>query len=310
MITSFFVALLALASIYAVLASIETGIALSMLFPKLSNNPDSSKNIYTPLWEITNVFLVFAVIFVSVIFNNALSSASKIALVPLIFAGAALLLRAIIGLYIFYSSNKIGLIPKLLLITSSYLAPLSVAVVGIDFFLGSSVWSSASGLILLSCALLGITTIGVSFINRHKLPIHNNLKYLMYILFGLWAIDLGFMLPHVLQSTDFGLLRTSLTILIASIAVSAVGFFLYSAAKDKVYELYQYAILIGFITPILLGLDMRPYFINHVISIKTAYGAAAYQSSLVIGTIIATPIVLIGLGLLLKLLLDQQKTKP
>ena len=174
MITSFFVALLALASVYAVLASIEAGISLSMLLPKLSNEPQSSKNAYTPIWEITNVFLVFAVIFVSVIFNNALSTASKIALVPLFFAGGALLLRAICCLYIFYSSNKIGLIPMILLMISSYLAPLSVAVIGIDFFLGHSVWSSRAGLVLLSSAFLGINVMGLAFVNRHKLAISNS----------------------------------------------------------------------------------------------------------------------------------------
>jgi cytochrome bd-type quinol oxidase subunit 2 len=309
MITSFFVALLALASVYALLASIEAGISLSMLFPKLSNEPASSKNAYTPIWEITNVFLVFSVIFVSIIFNNALSTASKIALVPLFFAGSALLLRAICGLYIFYSSNKIGLIPKTLLMISSYLAPLSVAVIGIDFFLGHSVWSSRTGLVLISSAFIGVNIIGLSFINRHKLAISSSVKYLLYVLFGLWAIDLGFMLPHTLMSSDYGLLRIPLTILIASIAVSAVGFYLFSGAKNKVYELYQYTILIGLITPVFLGLDMRPYFINHVITIKAAYGAAAYQSSMVVGTIIAAPIVLVGLVLLFKLLLDDKNLK-
>src|SRR5665213_251861 len=102
MITSFYVALLALASVYSVLASIEAGISLSMLFPKLSNEPQSSKNAYTPIWEITNVFLVFAVVFVGILFNNSLTYAGKIALVPLLFAGSALLTRAISGIYIFY----------------------------------------------------------------------------------------------------------------------------------------------------------------------------------------------------------------
>lgn len=307
MITSFFVALLVLASVYAVLASIEAGIALSMLFPKISNNPKSSKNVYTPIWEITNVFLVFAVVFVSILFNNSLTYASKIALVPLLFAGSALLTRAICGIYIFYSGNRVGLIPKSLLVISSYLAPLSVSVVGIDFFLGSSVWSSTPGLVLLLSAVLSITTIGIAFINRHKLAISSTTKYWLYGLFALWSIDLGFMLPHSLVSFDSGLLRAPLTILISSIAVLAVGFFLYSATKNKIYELYQYAITIGFITPILLGLDVRPYFINHVITIKQAYGAAAYQSSMVVGTIIATPIVLVGVALLVKLLLDRAK---
>jgi cytochrome bd-type quinol oxidase subunit 2 len=286
----------------------ESGIALSMLFPRLSNKPQSNKNIYTPIWEITNVFLVFAVILISIIFNNGLSSASKIALVPLFFAGGALLLRAITGLYIFYSTNRIGFLSKILLIISSYLAPLSVAVIGIDFYLGRSVWSTTPGLILLSASFIGINVIGLAFVNRHKLPISSSVKYLLYLLFGLWSVDLGFMLPHSLMSYDSGLLRASLTILIASIAVSAVGFFLYSAAKNKVYELYQYAILIGFITPVLLGLDERPYFINHLITIKEAYGASAYQSSLLIGSLIGLPIVLIGLGLLAKLLLDKEKT--
>jgi cytochrome bd-type quinol oxidase subunit 2 len=308
MIISFYILFLLLISVYGVLASIETGIALTMLFPKLSNNSIVNKNIYTPIWEITNVFLVFASIIVAVIFNNALSRVSQIAFVPIFLAGAGLLLRAIIGMYIFYSKNKASLAAKLLLIISSYLVPLSVSVIGIDLFIGNSVWSTNSGRVLLLATFLGITVIGLAFANRHKLAISVRSKYLLYTLFALWAIDLGFMLPHSLMFTNSSLLRTPLTILIAAIAISTVAFFLYSAAKNMVYELYQYVILIGFIAPILLGLDLRPYFINHTITIKQAYGAAAYQSSMLIGTIICLPIVVIGFYILIKLLLDQRES--
>jgi len=307
MITFLFVLFIIMASLYGVLASIEAGIALTMLFPKLSNSPLFNKDIYTPIWEITNVFLVLAVIILTVIFNNSLSHFSKIAFVPLFFAGIGLLIRAITGMYIFYSNNKVNLLSKLLLIAASYLAPVSVAVIGVDFFTGKSVWSTNLGLALLLSALLGITVIGLTFANRHKSAISQHSRYLLYILFAFWAIDLGFMLPHFLMSFDSNLLKTPLTILIAVIAVSTVSFFMYSAVKNKVHELYQYAILIGFITPILLGLDSKPYLIYNNITIKQAYGAAAYQSTILIGGIICFPIIAIGFYLLTKLLLDKNR---
>jgi cytochrome bd-type quinol oxidase subunit 2 len=301
--------MLALASIYAVLASIEAGIALTMVLPRLTNNSIASSRIYTPIWEITNVFLVIATTIMSLIFNNVLPHLSHIAFVPLFFAGASLLTRAICGMYIFYSHNKVGLLPRLLLILSSYLAPLSIAVIGIDFFTGKSVWSSSPGIVLISSALLGITVIGLAFNNRHKLAISQSVRYVLYALFALWAIDLGFMLPHSLMKFDNTLLRTPLTILIAAIAISTISFFMYSAVKNKLYELYQYVILIGLITPIFLGIDLRPYLINHVITIKHAYGAAAYQSSIVVGAIISLPILAIGFYLLFKLLVEETRSE-
>ena len=306
MATFLYLIFLTMISTYVVLASIEAGIAVTMLFPKLSNNPSASKSMYTPVWEITNVFLVFATIILTVIFNNVLHYFSQIAFVPLFFAGGGLLLRAIIGMYIFYSHNKAGLWAKVLLVISSYLVPLSIAVIGIDFFTGKSVWSTSSGLILLLAAILGIKVIGLAFSNRHKLAIKPGLKYLLYLLFGLWAIDLGFMLPYSLVSFDNTLLRTGLTILIVVIAISTTSFFLYSAAKNKIHELYQYVILIGFMTPILLGLDLMPYLINNTITIKQAYGAAAYQSSMLVGVIICLPIMAVGFYILAKLMLDQK----
>jgi hypothetical protein len=241
----------------------------------------------------------------AVIFNNGLADVSKIAFVPLFFAGSGLLLRAMTGIYIFYSQNKIGLFPKLLLLVSSYLVPLSMAVIGIDLFTGKSVWSSSTGIILIITTAIGIKTIGLAFINRHKLPISNSIKYSLYVGFGLWAIFLGFLLPHSLMHFDSSLLRSPLTILVAAIAVSTVGFFLYSAAKNKVYELYQYAILIGFIAPILLGFDLRPYLINNTITIQKAYGAAAYQGSMLVGAIITLPFLVLGVYLLVKLIIEK-----
>jgi cytochrome bd-type quinol oxidase subunit 2 len=108
---------------------------------------------------------------------------------------------------------------------------------------------------------------------------------------------------------DNSLLRTPLTILIAAIAISTISFFMYSAVKNKLYELYQYVILIGFITPIFLGIDLRPYLINHVITIKDAYGAVAYQTSILVGAIISLPIMAIGFYLLFKLLVEETRTK-
>lgn len=43
-------------AIYGVLCGIECGVALVRLFPALSGDTQKSQYLFTPVWEITNVF--------------------------------------------------------------------------------------------------------------------------------------------------------------------------------------------------------------------------------------------------------------
>src|SRR5689334_18260942 len=93
---------LALFGIYLWLSSIACAAALARLFPTIAGADNRSRLFFTPLWEVTNVFLVFGFTAFSVFFNNALVPINS-AVLPILSVGmVALLLRASLVLYMFY----------------------------------------------------------------------------------------------------------------------------------------------------------------------------------------------------------------
>ena len=303
----FYIVFLIIISIYGVLASSEVGMTLTFLFPGLSNDKSISRYNYKLAWEVVDTFLIFAVIIFVTIFSKTFNNIGPTVLVPLFFAGAGILLRPIIGMYSSHRNYKVNAWTKWLLIITSYLAPLSFACIGIYYFTDKPVLSTIVGITLLLSALIGITIIGLAFVNRNKSAVKSDLKYLLYILFGFWVIGLGFMLPYSLRSFDNTLLRAPLTTLTMILAVSVASFFLYSAMKDKVYELYQYTILIGFTVPVLLGLDLMPYMINGVKTINQANGLGSYWLSILVGFIICLSTIAISFYILYRLFLNYKK---
>jgi hypothetical protein len=287
MVTFLYVIFLSIISIYSVFASIQAGESLVVLYPKLSG-PHQKKHKYASSWEINNILLVLAFGFFIMVFGNA--HFSKITLVPLIFVAAGFLLRIFTGVYII-NKDKLSSKSKFLIVLSSYLVPMSLAVIAIDFFTGKSVWDSSTGIILFFTALIGITLIGVSVANRDNYGLGQRRRYGLYVLYGLWAIGLGFLLPHSLMSFNDNLLRAPLTILIIILALTTVSFFLYSAIKNQVNELHRYAILIGLATPVLLGLDLSPYLINNQVTLQQAFRYTDHRSTAI--TVAAISIIIL-----------------
>jgi cytochrome d ubiquinol oxidase subunit II len=280
----------------------ESGIILSMIFPSLTNLKNKKVNLYTPIWELTNVFFIFGITAFFVLFNNAIVQVSKFALVPLAIGGFGLLLRAIFGIYVFYSRNQIKAWTKICLLIASYITPLSLSFVGAYLFTDKNTWDSSTGIYIVISTFIGISLIGLSFANRFKQKIVDRTKYLLYLLFMVWAIIIGYLIPRSLSSFPEPMLRAPLTALALSFAVCTVIYFLYCAVKDKAHELYQFCLLLGFITPIFFSLDLRPYIIYGSLTIDQGYGAQAYQSSIIIGTIITLPLLILGFILLYKIL--------
>ncbi len=290
MSTFIYITLLILISFYALFASIQVGESLVLLLPKLSSSHDK-KYRYTSKWEINNLVLLVAILLTLISFNRA--HFSNIITVPFIFAAIGFVVRVITGVNMASKGGRMSHRNKLVLTVGSYLLPLSVSVIGIDFFTGKSVWSSTTGVVLLFSVLLGMSLIGLAFANRHNVTVNQRLRYFFYVLYGLWAIDLGFLLPHSLMRFNENLLRTPLTILIAALAVSTISFFLYSAIKNKVNELHQYVILVGLAAPILLGLDLQPFLINNKVTVQGAYSLANHQATAALMAIIALVVMLI-----------------
>ncbi|HUC95369.1 MAG TPA: cytochrome d ubiquinol oxidase subunit II [Candidatus Saccharimonadia bacterium] len=308
MTTAAIILIVIMFSVYGLLTSIECGVCWTMLFPKLTNNPRSN-NIYTPIWEITNVFLVFGMTAMAMFFNGGLVKIIDKNAYLLFIAGLGLLVRAVTGLYIFYVRKNPAKLSKFILLCASYLTPICIGCVGIYLFTGHKFSATHLGQTLLLSIFFGLTLIGIAFANRFKLKIVNKVKYTLYALYLVWAILLGYFLPKTAQSLNVNLVRLPLALIALIIATSTIVYFGFAAMKDKVHELYQFVMAVAFIVPVILAVDLRPYLIFNNITLAKAYGASAYQYSIIVGTIICTPLLLFAGYLIFKLLIDAEKSK-
>jgi cytochrome bd-type quinol oxidase subunit 2 len=179
-------------------------------------------------------------------------------------------------------------------------------VIAAQLFTGVDAWSSLTGILIIMASFIGITIIGISFVNRSKIKINNRTKNILYSLFALWAIIIGFMIPLSLNNFEEYLLRLPLTTIVFGFAISTAAYFLYSVPRKKENELYQFCIFLGLLIPIFLAIDLRPYVIYDKLTISSAYGTQTYQTPVIIGMIVCLPLLALGGYLLFKAILKKK----
>jgi len=109
--------------IYIILSSIEYGVSLFHLFPGILKNARITKHYIQPVFEVTNVFLVFTIVSIFSFFPKANAQLGINLLVPIFLGLLFLGLRNVCMLLIFYGSNERKLI-NLLFFFSSFITPL------------------------------------------------------------------------------------------------------------------------------------------------------------------------------------------
>lgn len=129
---------------YAIFFSIECGAPLFLMWPNFLGEGYESRELIraqiNPLWEVTNVFLVCALIFFMALFPGAVPIWGAALIVPIFFFLVVMGLRTLGMLYVFYSDGKDGAMSWLLVVTS-VLAPAVLAGGVAPFFLTGDVLS-------------------------------------------------------------------------------------------------------------------------------------------------------------------------
>ncbi len=108
---------------YMLFTSIEYGTSFFLLFPKILRNDILLKQAISPIWETTNVFLVFTIICIFTFFPKSTYFFGTNLIVPLLIAFLFLGVRSACMLFLFYGDMDSKLI-RIVFFLSCFLAPL------------------------------------------------------------------------------------------------------------------------------------------------------------------------------------------
>jgi len=288
--------------LYGVASAIECGIVLKML-----TRDKASRKLFTPIWEITNVFLVFGITSLVMLFNNALTKLSHDLLASLGVGLVAMLARACLILFIFYikTGDKLSSWLVWLLALGTFVVPASFASAGIYLLTGQLFWHTAIGWVLMGACVVGLAAVGLLFAERRRSRAGQQIGRLS---FAGWLFVLGCALPlSFLHSANY-LQQSSIT---AILGLSAAGLLLMivSYKKTLMLKLWHYGLCCAFAVPILLAWALRPYLIAGKLSLAEAYGAQSYGSIIIVGLAIMLPLIILGFYLFSRLFVSDLSDK-
>jgi cytochrome bd-type quinol oxidase subunit 2 len=300
--------------IYGWLCGVECGLSLVRLLPS-STLTRHSLALFTPLWEVANVFLVLGFAGFAILFSHGLVAIGK-AVLPSLFAGLILLLiRACLVLYFSYGKARTGLTwPNALFVLVSFGVPLSFGAVGVHLLLGLSFWQSATGWLMMVALAFGMCALALSFVyfvigrtphdRLHVLSrtLNISLCVIMAIALQVWLSHRTLRFVHM-PYTDFMIFLGFLVVLQAA---------LWRSARER--YMWWYLSALALLAPILLVLANRPYLMYPTVRLTDAYGEGVHNTTLATGLIIIVAIVLVGFGVLGWLLVNSKvaygKRKP
>lgn len=282
-------------SLYGIACAMECGVGINLLLDKKS----PSRKYFTPVWELTNTFLVFGFTAFVVLFNNSLQIISHALLSTLVVGLFALLLRSCIVLLMFYVYR--GIFPlwgRITFAVTNFAIPLSFSAAGIYLVTGEPFWSSIVGFMLIICVILGIVAIGKLFLDGQS---DSKKKWSGLVLYSAWLMVLGSFLPLAIIYSEIGLQKWAVATLDL---LSIAGLFMaYLAITDKTkFKLKYYAGFVGLAAPLLMALANRPFLVRGKITLADAYGAASYAGAFLVGSAIILPLVVLGFWLFIKLI--------
>lgn len=282
-------------SIYGLACGIECGIAMRLL----NSNTDRLRNLFTPFWEVTNVFLVFGFVSLIMLFNGALQQLSTALLSTLAVAFFALLTRSCTVLTLFYlQADRMSKIGVWLFALTSFAVPLTFTSSGVYLLTGKYFWLSLSGWLLMAAATLGMIAIGKLFISGTPNP-----KRLLSdeLFFAAWLMVLGSFVPLALLHSGGHFQKWPIAALDLLSIYGLLVTYLVIIGRTK-FKLKYYAGMMALVTPLLLVWANRPFLVAGQIKIDDAFGASSYAGALLVGSAIILPIVSLGIWLFIKLI--------
>ncbi len=283
----------ALFGLYGLCCAAETGAALKIL-----GRDKRASALFTPLWEITNVFLVFGFTGVAVIFNGALSSLSHALLSTLAVGLIALLLRGCLALGIFYTHPSDP--PRWvvwLFVAANFAIPLSFSAAGAYLLTGQLFWHTLIGWIVMFAAPVSIVSVGLGAVEHYLKSAGRSVAEVIYLI---WLLIVGSALPLAVQHTNNLLQKGPIALLTL---LSFIGICLVWAQRAYGWRrTWLFGPLLILVTPILLAWANRPYLVAGKLTLAQSYGAQAFSGAFLIGTAVILPLLAIGFWAFIKLL--------
>lgn len=292
--------------VYGWLCGIECGISLMRLLPS-STLTRHGLSLFTPIWEVTNVFLVLGFAGFAILFSHGVVTIGKAVLPSLVLGLVLLFIRACLVLYLSYGKARTGLTwANVLFVLVSFGVPLSFGAVGAHLLLGNSFWQSSTGWLMILALALGLAALALSFVYfvigrtpHDRLHIFSRflnilLCVVMAIALQVWAAHHTLRFVHA-PYIDFMIFLAFLVIL--QIA-------LWRSARER--YMWWYLSALALIAPTLLVLANRPYLMYPNVRLGDAYSATAHSGWLAFGLMTVFLIAVVGLGLLGWLLINSK----
>ncbi len=295
---------------YASLSAFELSIALLKLLPGNAKLADKNKQYFTPIWEITNVFLVFGFTSFVVFFNRAVVPISELVLTVLGVGLTALLIRAAVVLYGYYYKNSQGITTaNILFVLSSITVPLSFTAAGITLLTGKQFYCNNMGWSLILTSVAGLLTLATSFaLYIHRKDQHIFLYQICMFVALMYSILAAVTIQISTHSVDDRLISWPFLFWSGLVILSFITIAL-TVLYKKLQMLWMYFALLTLVTPVLLAFSNVPYLAFPNLQIQPSYGAEAYGAAAIIGLAAIFPIIALGFFLFTRLYFISAKGK-
>jgi len=253
-------------SVYAWLATVEFGISLLQLLPKL--NTGRLSRLFTPRWELANIILVVGLVVFAIAFNTSLSAVAYDVLSTLIIGGAALALRVVMVFYLLSHKKDRRQNPRAVVIANALFAlascmvPASLAAIGIYLLIGQAFWITPSGWVLMAMALALLAALALSFIYwQAGTRASMRLQWASRIAIAVFAVIAALIAQVVIGDDSPHLLSAPFAVFVLLVACTLLWQGALFTTKRADHGMWWYLSIVALVTPLLLALANQPWLV-------------------------------------------------
>jgi cytochrome bd-type quinol oxidase subunit 2 len=258
----------------------QLGAALIHTLPRFNHEPVGK--LFTPVWEVANVFLVLAFALFAIVFRHATSTLYHSAWGLGLLALDALVIRACL---ITRPKVPAGMnAANILLVLSCLITPVLFSATGIPLLTGDVFWHSSTGWVLLGLLVLTQLMLAVGFVyyraGRHatnKLRWASRLFVFTYA--AVVAIDLQAAVTHM--SPHLSSLPYALFVMLVACSILWEMALLTTKRSDRAMWWYMSGVVA--IAPLLLALANRPWLMYGRYTLAQGYVGGAVGATAVFG---------------------------
>lgn len=294
-------------AIYLIFAPIEFGASLLRLFPSTLQKRSHLHDALSPIWKVSNVFLIFTLTGMAFFFAKATPIVYDFLLIPFVCAMLAFLIRTALYVYMFLSrddtQNKLF---DTIFVLSNLAVPLFFGTVLAYFLSGKMEWFSLTAivmyLLILSSIILGVSTFYLRYQSERD---NKKLQALADGAFLGYIATIGVLFPWVAKFEMQHIYSSAAIVaLFVIIALFAATWFVLRAKELQKYMWPAVNITVISVFIVILCAQW-PWLVYSSISFSQAFSGGAYVWHIVIGLGVSLLLIAPGFVLLYKLMKEQ-----